>query len=286
MKLLTMISVAEPPLPRLGYTAVDLLAAGVIALSVALWGVTRFSAVTPAETANADHLHRPGAHGGVLVSFANDNQHAEFLLEPTGRISVYTLERDETEVAEVDLQQITLTLRDAVGLSQTLTLAANPTPGDATGKTSRFTGTTKQTTWQAPLHFTVDNLRINGKRYRWGGVWEPEEHAPAMPNQIPASQAEQLYLTPGGLYTDEDIAANGKQTAAQAFVNFQAQHDFRPQAGDLICPITRTKANPACSWIIGGETYHFCCPPCIDEFVRLAKTDPDQIESPSGYVQP
>ncbi len=286
MKLLTMISIGERPLSRRGYTAVDLIAGGVIAISVVLWGVTRFSGELRRESADDAHWHRPGAHGGVLVSFANDNQHAEFLLEPDGRISVYTLGRDETEVAEVDLQQITLKLRDAAGQSQSLTLAANPTPGDATGKTSRFTGTTEQTTWQSPLQFTVDNLRIQGKRYRWGGVWEPEEHAPAMPNQIPASQAEQLYLTPGGLYTDEDIAANGHQTAAQAFVNFQAQHDFRPQTGDPICPITRTKANPACSWIIGGKTYQFCCPPCIDEFVKLAKTDPDQIESPSGYVQP
>ena len=58
-----------------------------------------------------------------------------------------------------------------------------------------------------------------------------------------------------------------------------------PKPGDKICPITDTKANPKCTWIVGGKTYQFCCPPCIDEFVRLAKENPDKVKDPEEYVQ-
>jgi YHS domain-containing protein len=37
--------------------------------------------------------------------------------------------------------------------------------------------------------------------------------------------------------------------------------------------------------VIGGKTYEFCCPPCIDEFVILAKEDPDRVLPPEAYVQ-
>jgi TIGR03009 family protein len=36
--------------------------------------------------------------------------------------------------------------------------------------------------------------------------------------------------------------------------------------------------------VIGGKTYEFCCPPCIDEFVILAKEDPDRLLPPEAYV--
>lgn len=104
---------------------------------------------------------------------------------------------------------------------------------------------------------------------------------------LPASQAEQdeLYFTPAGLYSSADIAANANMTATVRFRDFLAQHDADPQPGDPICPVTRTKANPECRWVIGGREYQFCCPPCIDEFVRAAKTDPSQILLPEEYVE-
>lgn len=98
-----------------------------------------------------------------------------------------------------------------------------------------------------------------------------------------SEQAERtLYLTPAGAYTRADIAANGTDLPSRRYRGFQAQHDFNPQPGDLLCPITRTKANPACTWIIGGQTYYFCCPPCIDELVRLAKEQPERLSMPDS----
>jgi YHS domain-containing protein len=106
-----------------------------------------------------------------------------------------------------------------------------------------------------------------------------------MPGKVTDAEEQRLYLEPDGLYTEEDIAANGNRTASEAFVNFKARHDFNPQPGDAICPVTRTKANPECQWIIGGQAYQFCCPPCVDEFVILAKSDPEKIRPPEAYVQ-
>ena len=106
-----------------------------------------------------------------------------------------------------------------------------------------------------------------------------------MPAGLADSEARELYLTPGGAYTKADIEANGRQTAAERYAGFRARHDFNPAPGAAVCPITRTKANPECTWVIGGKTYEFCCPPCIDEFVILAKEDPDGVLPPEAYVK-
>ncbi len=47
-----------------------------------------------------------------------------------------------------------------------------------------------------------------------------------------------------------------------------------------------TKANPVFSWVIGGKTFEFCCPPCVDEFVRMAKESPDDIMKTIGRANP
>jgi len=95
----------------------------------------------------------------------------------------------------------------------------------------------------------------------------------------------ELYLTPAGKYTETDILANDSSTRSQQFKDFIASHDLHPKVGDTICPITLTKANPKCTWIIGGKSYQFCCPPCIDEFLLLAKEQPEKIREPEEYVK-
>ena len=109
--------------------------------------------------------------------------------------------------------------------------------------------------------------------------------AALMPTRLDDKAASELYLVPGGKYTQGDIAANGGVTAAERYRGFRAVHDLAPLPGEAICPITRTKANPRCTWVVNGETYQFCCPPCIDEFVLLAKDDPASIVAPKRYVQ-
>ncbi len=106
-----------------------------------------------------------------------------------------------------------------------------------------------------------------------------------MPQTVTADAVRDLYLTPKGLYTAADIAANGSATAAEKYRGFHSAHDFAPKPGDPICPITQTKANAQCTWIVGGRTYQFCCPPCIDEFMKLARESPEKIKGPAEYVK-
>lgn len=112
-----------------------------------------------------------------------------------------------------------------------------------------------------------------------------EAESTVMPQTVTADAARDLYLTPKGLYTAADIEANGSTTAAEKYRGFHSAHDFGPKPGDRICPITQTKANPQCAWIVGGKKYLFCCPPCIDEFVKLAKESPEQVKDPVEYVK-
>ncbi len=96
---------------------------------------------------------------------------------------------------------------------------------------------------------------------------------------------QELYLNSGGIYSVEDILANEGLTPSQKFRGFMAAHNAHPKDGEKICPVTLTKANPQCTWVIAGKTYHFCCPPCIDEFVTLAKNSPHLIKDPEEYVK-
>jgi uncharacterized protein len=112
-----------------------------------------------------------------------------------------------------------------------------------------------------------------------------EDDGSLMPPTATADAASELYLTPKGLYTAQDIAANGSVTAAEKYQGFHSAHDFKPKLGDRICPVTLTKANPRCTWIVGGKTYLFCCPPCIDEFMKLARESPQKVKRPEEYVK-
>jgi hypothetical protein len=120
----------------------------------------------------------------------------------------------------------------------------------------------------------------------WPAPGPDPGHAPPMPAKVTDAEERELYLTPGGIYTAADIVANGSATVSEKYPNYRADHDADPRPGDPVCPVTRTKADPRCSWIVGGRRYTFCCPPCIDEFVRLAKTDPARVRPPEEYVHP
>lgn len=95
----------------------------------------------------------------------------------------------------------------------------------------------------------------------------------------------ELFLTPGGAYTAADIKANGNTSVYQKYPDFVASHDTQVKPGERVCPISETKPNPRLTWIVGGKTYAFCCPPCVAEFVTKAKKDPKSIKSPEAYVK-
>ncbi len=244
-------------------------------------------AASPSLAVNAEeHGHKAGAHGGIMISLGRDSYHAEAVFEKGGLLRIYTLGKDESRVIDVDKQ----TLKGFVKAegdtdAQQFTLAAEPQDGDAEGRTSQFVGTLPKGLWGLSLDVTIPNIVISGERFRLGFKSKPAEHDEGMPGKVSDDAERQLYLTPGGKYTAEDIKANGNVTATVKFKGLKSSHDMSPKLGDKICPITKTKANPDFTWIVGGKSYEFCCPPCVDEFVKMAKSMPDEIKPPEDFVK-
>lgn len=110
----------------------------------------------------------------------------------------------------------------------------------------------------------------------------PHEHV-EMPDKLGTEEEKKVFLTPGGLYTEADIAANGRAIPVVKYRGIKAAHDTKAKPGENICPISETKANPKFTWVIGGKTYEFCCVPCIEEFVGTAKEKPGEIKPPEAY---
>lgn len=246
---------------------------------------------TPAEPkkkADDEHGHKPGDHGGIIVEIGRDNYHAEAVFEKGGVLRLYILGKDEARVQEVENQEIAAFAK-AKGADDSLEFVLKPAPqkGDSPDKTSLFKGELPKEVVGRKVEVTIPSIRINGERFRVGfSSSNAAEHVEAsLPPAVKGDAASALYLTPGGKYTQADIVANGRTTAGERYHKFVSAHDLKPKAGDKICPVTLTKANPQVFWIIGGKRYEFCCPPCIDEFVQLAKEKPEEIKEPGDYLQ-
>jgi hypothetical protein len=230
------------------------------------------------------HEHQRGAHDGLIVEIGRDNYHAEVVFDKNGVIRLFTLGKDEARVQEVDVQTLeAFVTPEGTSEPTPLTFKAVPQPGDSAGKTSQFVGQLPEELRGQAVSVTLP-ITIAGDRFRFRFTTVAHEPEP-MPKKVVASDEKKLYLTPGGVYTEADIQANGSQTASQKYANFHAAHDMKTKPGDRLCPITDTKANPKCTWIVGGKTYEFCCPPCIDEFVQQAKDHPEQIKKPDEYLK-
>ena len=53
---------------------------------------------------------------------------------------------------------------------------------------------------------------------------------------------------------------------------------------DKICPVTKNKAEAECAWVVQGQRYEFCCPPCLDKFMRWAHNEPEKVKNANEYV--
>jgi hypothetical protein len=236
-----------------------------------------------------EHSHTAGAHGGTIVSLGRNSYHVEAIVTTTGELRLYTLGSDESRVIDIETQDLVAYAKTSGGTDATsIALKAQPQPGDASGKSSLFVAQLPQSLVAVAVDVTIPNITIRGERFRLGFTTKTDDHADAvMPGKVADEAEKKLYLSPGGLYTQADIEANGRMTASEKFKGFRAKHDLHPKPGDKICPVTLTLANPACTWIIGGKKYEFCCPPCVDNFLEMAKSEQTakEIQDPEYYVK-
>jgi YHS domain-containing protein len=238
---------------------------------------------TPGE---GEHGHTPSAHGGILVPIGSDSYHAEAVFEKGGILRLYTLGKNEATVLEVEAEPLTAFVKSEGGMeSESVVLAPKPQPGDKAGMTSLFVGHLPKEVAGKKVEVTIPSIRIAGERFRIAFKSTPDAGDHGMPSKVADDDEKKLYLTPGGKYTEADIKANGNVTASQKFKGQKAEHDLKPKTGDKICPVTLTKANAKFTWVIDGKPYEFCCPPCVDEFVALAKEKPNEIKPPEEYRQ-
>ncbi len=231
-----------------------------------------------------DHEHPAARHGGVLVPLGDGERHfhVEAVLEKGGTLRLYTLQEDVSRVQEVDRQVLHATVKAAGNGERSLvTLVPSPQAGDDPGKTSQFVGRLPRELWGQELVVSIRALRLGDREHPVEFATKSHAHD----GDEEAEDEKKLFLSPGGKYSAADIKANGNTTASRKYRVFQSRHDLKPSKGDRICPVTLTRANSQCSWIIADEKHLFCCPPCIGEFVRTAKERPDEIKAATEYVQ-
>lgn len=246
---------------------------------------------------SGSHEHESGSHGGQILSLGRDSYHVE-VVETKGATSaerivrLYLLGADESRIEEIEAGTLQAYLKgDGDSEAVTEKVDAEPQSGDSPGKTSVLVMKIPEKFNGKALAVTIPNIRFGTERFRLAFDLATDEHEREAMHGITTSKEasaedKELYLTPGGLYTEADIKANGGVTAAQKFRGIKATHDVKPKSGDLLCPVSMTKANAEFTWIIGGKPYQFCCPPCVDEFLALAKKSPEKVNAPETYVKP
>jgi hypothetical protein len=234
-----------------------------------------------------DHAHKPGAHGGTLVSLGKDSYHAEAVFAKNGVVRLYMLGKDESRIQEVEVQELVgyVTVAGSTDAAVEVKFPAERQKGDPEGKTSLFVGQLPPDLAGKAVQVTINNIRIGAERFRIAFSNEKADHDDPMPPSVGSEEARKLYLTPGGKYAEADIKANGNTIPAAKFKGIKSDHNAKPQPGDKICPISMSKANPKFTWVVGGKTYEFCCVPCIDEFMQTAKDKPNEIKDPSEYFK-
>ncbi len=245
-------------------------------------------AVPTQATDSEEHGHKDGQHGGIIVSLGSDSYHVEAVVAADGQLRLFMLGKDETRVIDVQSQTLKGFVK-AEGDAEAQEVSFEPAPqdGDAANRTSLFIGKLPAAMMGKSLDVTIPNIRIEGERFRLGFRTSQAAHSESagMPDKVSNDAEKELYLTPGGHYTAADIAANGNVTASQKFKGIKSDHNMNPKPGDIVCPISGTKANPKFTWIIGGKPYQFCCPPCLDEFLTKAKTSKDPLPEPDSFIK-
>jgi hypothetical protein len=227
----------------------------------------------------ANHEHGGTPHGGVLVEWGGGVYHAEFVIDrDKTQATVYVLDGDATKGVPIKADTVFLHIKDP-----TFQVGLKPMPqdGDPKDTSSRFVGTHEKLGTVQEFAGTI-SVNMNGKPYT--GEFEAKAHGHVKNSPVDSREAK-VFLTAGGIYTKADIDKNGNTVPSVKFKGIFWSHDDNLKAGDKVCPVTDNKADPQCSWWVNGQRYEFCCPPCLEKFVKWAKESPEKVKAPEFYVK-
>jgi hypothetical protein len=248
---------------------------------------TKSETQTEKGSKEADHAHGAGPHGGTLADWGGGKFHVEFTVDHSKQeAAVYVLGDDAKTPVPIKATGglILLTIKDPPFQVE---LKAEPQKGESSEKASRFVGKHAKLGKEQEFAGTISG-EVDGIPYAADFKEEPEgsEHGKVSSSrEIVGDRERDLYMTAGGLYTEEDIKANGNSVPSAKFKGVVWAHDEDLKAGDKVCPVTANKSEAECSWIVGGKKYEFCCPPCLDKFIMWAKTKPEKVKDPGEYVK-
>ena len=108
----------------------------------------------PPAKVDEEHGHKPGSHGGIIVSLGKDSYHAEAVFEKGRKVRLYMLGKEETRVQEVDAQDLNgFVTPDGSTEAVPVTFKPEPQAGDAKGKTSLFVATSPDITPDGPVYY-------------------------------------------------------------------------------------------------------------------------------------
>ena len=233
------------------------------------------------------HDHPPAPHSGQVVVFeaGPTHYHVEFVVEPTGVVHLFPLDESATRPLAVDSRPLIFTVQSSPA-EDAFPVMLRPVPEDGTpdGTTTRFVGRLPARAVHGKLRVRFTEFTLRGERCRFEFEWVSPIGDEAFRAAFHEEQ-RRIFLSAGGKYLQSDIRANGCRSADAKFVATVPAHDHSPKPGDRSCPVSGSKAEPTFAWVIGGQKYWFCCQPCIDEFVLLAKERPEGVQPAERFVR-
>ena len=113
------------------------------------------------------HGHKPGAHGGTIVSLGQDSYHAEVVFEKDGAVRLYVLGKDEVTPQAVQVQDLVgyVTPAGATDAVQ-VKFAAEGRKEDAAGKTTQFAAKLPPELHGKAVKVTINNFQVGAERFR------------------------------------------------------------------------------------------------------------------------
>lgn len=270
------------PSPRRGHRVVAWVSGVSCVVVFVVLMAYQFAPTPPSDS----HGHPPSPHAGQVVTFKAGpaHYHVEFVVEPTGSVRVYPLDESATKPLPVEAQPLVLSVEGTATGEPASVMLRPVTESEPAGTTTQFVGRLPARAISGRLTVRFTEFKVNGERYRFEFVWDSPVGEDAF-RAAYRDEQRRIFLSPGGKYLDGDIRDNGGLSADAKFAALAPTHDHAPKPGDRVCPVSGFKAEATITWVVGGERYVFCCQPCIDEFVLLAKEKPAAVRPAETYVR-